>query len=279
MKKLCTLLALIMLMTCVPMTGCTAEPEPNPATDFEYTIRSDGDIIITKYIGKTDTVIIPSKIDGRIVKIIGGGAFNDVELTEDSAINKSIVTSVFIPDSITVIGEMAFSGCDKLIEVRMSNQIITIGRNAFSGCRALASIDLSIPTLTEIHDHAFQGCFALTTVNLPKSLQSIGKYAFERNIALVELTMEEGITSIGISAFAGCKALQKVTIPASVQTIGDLAFSWCTALKEVVFLGNAPDNIGNSIFDEKTVTIYYDPATSGWDTTKMKEKYTLIPIG
>ena len=101
---------------------------------------------------------------------------------------------------------------------------------------------------------------------------------FERNIALVELTMEEGITSIGISAFAGCKALQKVTIPASVQTIGDLAFSWCTALKEVVFLGNAPDNIGNTIFDKKTVTIYYDPATSGWDTTKMKEKYTLIPI-
>ena len=52
MKKALSLLLLIsLLLTC--FVGCGEQP--NPASDFEYTVRDDGTIEITKYIGIDET--------------------------------------------------------------------------------------------------------------------------------------------------------------------------------------------------------------------------------
>ncbi len=318
MKKLCTLLALVLLLTCIPMVGCTTEPKPNPPTDFEYEVISDGGITITKYIGEADVVVIPSEIDGHAVKSIGYGAFNDVELTDTEGIPKSTVTSVTIPDTVIAIAPLAFAACEKLTEVKMSSQLTKIGERAFSGCNALTSIDLSMPSLTEIHneaflectslthvdlgpnikiikDSAFQSCTALTSITIPKSLETWGQGTFCSTIALTSLTLEDGLQSIGAEAFFNASVLETVTIPASVRTIGDSAFSGCDLLDEVIFLGDAPDTIGKFSFGNPNVpdigadippedlnnhvpTIYYDPATSGWDTTPLRDIYTLVPI-
>ena len=47
--------------------------EANPASDFEYAVNKDGGITITKYIGTDTDVVIPEKIEGKNVTVIGEG--------------------------------------------------------------------------------------------------------------------------------------------------------------------------------------------------------------
>ena len=65
-------------------------------------------------------------------------------------------TSVTIPDSVTSIGDGAFSGCRNLTSVTIPDSVTSIGDGAFSECRNLTSV--TIPdSVTEIGWHAFEG--------------------------------------------------------------------------------------------------------------------------
>lgn len=78
----------------------------------------------------------------------------------------SRVTSVVLPDSITTIDDYAFSDCQYLASVTMSNNVTEIGEGAFmftEDTTALASITLP-NSLTSLGKWAFYGCSALTSV-------------------------------------------------------------------------------------------------------------------
>ena len=83
-----------------------------------------------------------------------------------------------IPNSVTSIGEFAFSGCSGLTSVTIGNSVTSIGKYAFSGCSSLTSV--TIPnSVTSIGDYAFRKCSRLTSVTIPNSVTSIGEQAFE----------------------------------------------------------------------------------------------------
>ena len=63
-------------------------------------------------------------------------------------------TNYTIPNSVTTIGEHAFSGCDSLTSINIPNSVTTIGKFAFSDCASLVNI------------------------NIPNSVTTIGKCAF-----------------------------------------------------------------------------------------------------
>lgn len=107
--------------------------------DFE-TERVTGGLIITGYRGTAMNVIIPPKINGRPVTVIGESAFYEKGLT-----------SVTIPDSVTFIGYMAFA-FNQLSIVHIPNSVTTIGGNAFSNNRLMS---VSIPVDVTIGRKAF----------------------------------------------------------------------------------------------------------------------------
>jgi len=77
-----------------------AKPQVVNATtsgNFDYEINSKGTITITKYIGYTANVTIPSSIGGRTVTDIGTEAFYYTN-----------VVNVTLPSTITTIGNSAF---------------------------------------------------------------------------------------------------------------------------------------------------------------------------
>jgi hypothetical protein len=55
-----------------------------------------------------------------------------------------------------------------------------------------------------------------------------------------------------------------VTIPSSVTNIGYEAFASCPTLRGLYFQGNAPSVHASAFSDDKNVTIYFLPGTSGW---------------
>lgn len=91
-----------------------------------------------------------------------------------------------VPDSVTSIGDNAFSGCSKLISVTIPNSITEINSNAFSGCTNLASVSLP-DSVTEIGFAAFSGCTSLVSVSLPDSVTAIGECAFLECTSLTDV--------------------------------------------------------------------------------------------
>ena len=82
-----------------------------------------------------------------------------------------------IPNSVTSIGDKAFSGCNFLQSVTIPNSVTSIGDEAFSSCTSLQSV--TIPnSVTSIGDNAFNWCKSLQSVTIPNSVTSIGDYAF-----------------------------------------------------------------------------------------------------
>ena len=162
----------------------------------------------------------------------------------------SSLTSITIPNSVTTIKEYAFSNCSSLTSVTIPNSVTTIGDNAFNGCSSLTSV--TIPnSVTTIGGWAFSDCSSLTSVTIPNSVTTIREYTFDNCSSLTSVTIPNSVTTIGGWAFSICSSLTSVTIPNSVTTIGSEAFSDCTNLQKVN-IGNSVKTIGEFAFNKCT---------------------------
>ena len=155
------------------------------------------------------------------------------------------IFSATIPNSVTTIGDYAFSGCSGLTSVTIPNSVTLIGGSAFEVCSGLTS--LTIPnSVTSIGNSAFSYCSGLTSLTIPNSVTSIGGAAFDGCSGLTSVTIPNSVTSIEYSTFNECYSLTSVTIPNSVTSIGQFAFyrSGLTSLT----IPNSVTSIGESAF-------------------------------
>ena len=174
---------------------------------------------------------------------------NSVTSIGDNAFSGcSSLTSVTIPNSVKSIGQGAFSGCSSLTSVTIPNSVTSIGNSAFSGCSFLTSI--TIPnSVTSIGYGTFSGCSSIASVTIPNSVTFIGGSAFKNCSGLTSITIPNSVTNIGDHAFYGCSALTSVTIPNSVTSIGSSAFSGCSGLTSIIIPNNVT-SIGGAAFED-----------------------------
>jgi len=139
------LLLLGALMVVVPGTAVAAQDG-----DYTYTV-SGGVATITDYNGTGGDIAIPSTLGGYTVVAIGFMSFwfapvtsviipNSVTLINNSAFAGSALTTITIPDSVTTIGNQAFDACHNLTSVTIGSGVTTIDSFAFPWCTSLTSI-------------------------------------------------------------------------------------------------------------------------------------------
>jgi len=146
------------------------------------------------------------------------------EITKDSwkqwGIDKSEVTTITIPDTVTKIADGAFFNCQKLTAITLP------------------------ATVTSIEKNAFHSCFALTRITIQGSIKKIPEGMFYDCRSLTEVTVPDSVTSIDKWSFFGCTNLTTLRVPLSLTKIGNNAFESTRNLRGLeAQLPNLPDTI------------------------------------
>ena len=161
---------------------------------------------------------------------------------------QSKLKTVVIPANATTIGNSAFEQCASLISIDIPANVETIGTAVFLGCSSLTTVTFEkgsqLKTIGGGSSYygAFSYCTALTSIEIPASVETIGASAFKGCSSLATVTFENGsqLKTIGggsysSGAFSDCTALTSIEIPASVETIEAAAFKGCSSLATVTF--------------------------------------------
>lgn len=259
-------------------TGATFTVTVAAATNTFYFDETTG--TITKYAESDTVVVIPSKINGVTVETIGHAAFE-----------RSAVTSVTIPDSVTAILDRAFANCFQLTNISIPNSVTSIGFSAFEHCTSLKSITLP-SSLNSISEALFSDCSQLTTIHIPDSVLSIQDYAFGNCIRLETIHIPVSVTSIGVHAFNGCPSSMTVTYSGSKtqwdSMTGNLNIPLvCNKLQATFNPNNGEptvtkfiDNDKNSKFTELVPEPTKENYTfAGWYNGNEKFDFTTVPTG
>ena len=203
--------------------------------------------------------------------------FLDEQSTYDSATGEGrwayTGTVIYITDA-------AFSGEAGLQEIVIPASVVEVGRNlwnetggggAFQNCTALTSVVFEGDNLSKINLNTFNGCSALSSIELPESLEKIEYNAFDDCSALKSIVIPDKVTYIGEGAFSACTGLQEAYIGDGVTEIAAKAFAECTALKTVV-IGKSIQRIGDQAFNTRSswdqmtlekITVLFDDIASG----------------
>lgn len=171
--------------------------------------------------------------------------------------------TVKLPTSAKVIEGRAFASCSNIREVVIPEGIETIkGDNAFYGCVALTTIQFP-EGMSSIGRFAFYGCSNLKAVAFPSTLTAIEQNAFD-GCPLVSVSLPEHLISIGSSAFKYNSSLTELRIPSSLESIGASAFSDCSNLKDIYTYTVQPININSNTFSSYAAATLHLP-TQGFN--------------
>lgn len=157
-------------------------------------------------------------------------------------------------DTASISGYIG-SSTELVIPERIDGKkVIEISSNAFNECYELTSI--TIPkSVTNIEVDAFWNCSKLNSILIDSNnkvydsrnnCNAIIKTASNTLIVGCNKTIiPDDVTSIGAYAFSGYSELTSITIPASVTNIDTSAFSWCSGLNNIVV------DSGNKVYDSR----------------------------
>ena len=101
---------------------------------------------------------------------------------------KDQIKKLIIKPGITFISEYAFFQCHFLTSATIANSVTKMGEAAFSGCIRLSDLALST-NLTSIPNYCLAACHALKAITIPDRVSFIGSDAFNDCTSLVSVRL------------------------------------------------------------------------------------------
>jgi hypothetical protein len=209
---------------------------------------------------------------------------NTITTIYSNAFESNNIETIELPDSLSYLYNGVFIGCLNLNKIDLSNTKITVlNEECFKNCRKLEEI-IFPENLVKIYDKCFMNT-AVTHIQLPDSVNYLGKYAFGFCRLLTCVEFGKSLTKIDNGCFFECSNLKYVTsdicinlhsicdkafmnnivlekfdFPQSLENIGSGAFRNTPALAQAILPRNL-NIIGNTAFGWSGITKVFIPKT------------------
>ncbi|MCQ2083959.1 MAG: leucine-rich repeat domain-containing protein [Bacteroidaceae bacterium] len=149
----------------------------------------------------------------------------------DYAFSSSDAHSIILPQTISQIGQYAFSGCKNLESIIVPSGVTELGTSTFHSS-GVSSVSLP-SALKQIGSACFRDCQNLISVDVPQSVTEIGNGAFSNCTSLETVRLPDGPIEIGAEAFKNCTSLETVRLPDSLFEIPRRCFEDCVSLSDI----------------------------------------------
>ena len=227
-------------------------------SEFEYKI--EGSVAtITKFIGNSTDVVVPTYINDTVVSVIGNRAFENcaelknitltdgyIKTIEGGAFyNCTGLTSVVIPDSVQSMGIETFAGCSNLESLTIpfvgaKSGVQSTDSEIYPFGYIFGTIEYANSYSSRQHTKYDNGNTRTDDYRLPMSLKTVNvsggeilDYAFENCTYIETISVLDSITQIGESAFSGCVYLKSFDIPQGITEIKQETFKSCASLVNI----------------------------------------------
>jgi hypothetical protein len=193
--------------------------------------------------------------------------------------DKTLLTHVDLPNSITSIGRFAFGSDTKLVMPELPSSVESIGDVAFYNCESLAMESLP-SSLKTVGYMAFVGSYVKLST-LPSGITSFSTFVFKECTFDSDILFEwpsasDGntcFTSMPFGTFEEAKGLTAVVIPADVTEMENYVFWGIKELETVICKATTAPKLGQSVFGSiNSNAVLYIPTgssasySSQWET-------------
>lgn len=264
-KVVCLFLITATLLLC--LSSCelgTIEKEYSEGLEYELCTDSrNGDYYIVTGIGTCADVdiVIPATYEGLPVKKIGNIAFSKC----------NTVNSVLISEGVTEIGQQAFVLCENLKSVQLPDTLAKIDEEAFAGCYSLSSCNIPAGVKT-IAPGAFRLCTSLKSIEVDKDnlcYQSINGDLYYSDDYADQFNMD----GIPLIAYAPGKTETHVSLLEEVSAIANYAFAGNTYMESIFIPVKVTEISGDAFLHCSSLTdVYYSGTEEEWEAIKIVSK-------
>ena len=145
--------------------------------------------------------------------------------------NNTNLKSIEVTEAITSLGNNLCNGCTSLERAVFKPSVTNSGTSTFGLCSALTDLEIGGDTLTTLGLNFAKNCTSLVNLTITAPLTTLANSGNTNNgvfrgcSALTSIDLPDTLTTIGGSAFYGCSSLTYMTIPSAVTSIGSSALN------------------------------------------------------
>ena len=239
---------LFAMLSCLAASAAVGDTFTSGALTFTVLSESPAKVSVKATDAKTisgDIVIPPSVTND-------GTTYTVAEIAAQAFNGATLITSVSIPDFVTVINGYAFQDCSKIKTISLPKSVTALGNGPFAACTSLTEILADGDTFYSKDGVLYKG------KNLTELIQ------FPAGKGDSEFVVPSSVTTISVAAFSGCSNLKSITIPATTTTLQPYLFWNCTNLNKVVNLNPIPQSVESGTFQgfKTSNAVLYVPSIS-----------------
>ena len=150
----------------------------------------------------------------------GTGSMPDYETVSPFKSITETLSEISFAEGVEYIGQNAFKGCSKLVNVNMPLTQPVIGKDAFKGTPYYQTT-FDENGLLISGTVLLDGMYAEGAVVIPDGVTEISAEAFKNNKSITSVIVPESVKTVGSSAFSGCTGLTSLTVPCDLDLYKD----------------------------------------------------------
>ena len=242
-----------------------------------------------EYVDVQNNQLIGVHADMSEGRLVIGEDVNYIDGNYNDGFKKCNAKEVWIPRTAE-IDRYEATGNETIEELRLFNSPEIIPENCFYNMNALKKVVLP-EGIQFIYGSAFSSNQQLTDINLPSTVEYIGREAFY-GCGFQHIDLPEGLKTIDVAAFVST-GLQSVKIPSTVENIEDSAFAYNESLESIDMSANDQlTELPNAmLWDCKALKVFLAPQTlvnfskgvvfgnSTYSVSKIKLDLMVLPDG